>query len=1199
MTRTNRFFCATAVAALTLAISSFYVRAADPSGREGHHEVPNDPYVPVARESQPTSPGARVSRDGYVSVQVNVNALGLNIIGDAANEPSMAVDPTNGFRMAIGWRQFDTVSSDFRQAGWGYTADGGRTWTFPGKIDAGVFRSDPVVDSDAGGNFYYNSLTADASLTDFWCNVYKSTDGGASWDNGVYAYGGDKQWQEIDRTNGIGRGNIYAFWTRFFTCTGCNGHFTRSYDGGATFLDAIEIPGQPQWGVPSVGPGGELYIAGNGFVVTKSSTIQDPLLAPAWDFTTTMSLGGSIASSGGPNPGGLLGQTWIATDHSGGPTHGNVYMLCSVSPNASADPLDVHFARSTNGGQNWSAPVRVNDDPAGTNAYQWFGTMSVAPNGRIDVVWLDTRADPGGYDSELYYSSSTDAGVTWAANVALSPAFDPHIGWPQQNKMGDYFDMTSDNLGADLAYAATFNGEQDVYYIRIGDRCTDAGTVSLTSPKYGCQSTAEIEVLDCGLNADDGAVEQVIVDIDSDSETGVEQVTLTETAVGSAWFTGSIPVATVDSAGTLLVAEGDTITVTYTDADDGAGQTNVPVTATATVDCTSPVISFVQTSNIEAFSASVTFDTNELTNAAVHYGSTCAGTNLTAVTGSFSTSHSVGLSGLSEDSDYYYIAEATDEAGNVATDDNGGACYTFTTPDVPSYFTELYTADNDLDFTSLTFTPNGSQDFYAGCAEAITALSTDPNDGTVLSPSDDNSILVNLTDGQTVSLYGTAYSSFYFGSNGYITFTQGDSDWDETIAEHFAMPRISVLYDDWSPQISGLTTWQQLADRVVVSYVNVPEYSTSNSSTFQVEMYFSGEIVLSYLNVDATDGLAGLSAGGGTPPGFVEIDLSNMGPCLIDCNGNGIPDDQDILNCAGDLACADCNLNGRPDGCDIDDGYIADCQPNDIPDDCETDADRDGVPNDCDVCPGGDDNIDSNHDGVPDDCEVRTPLPAGAPHNILKNRYISIDPRGAGAFNIGKNFDIRITLSSTLVNGVTAVGSSWWADAPDINCISIVGPTRPATAPNWDACPVLHLSGCPIIPTSTYDIVAVTGGTVASDPPLVAQTQARPTGSKWFGDCVGQFDPVADAWTPPNGVVAVDDAVAAIKTFQNPSLVGPGCGTPPCNATHVSVTDIHPAGFPLQPWGTPNNQVDINDVFTIILGFQGIEFPGPAIENCP
>ncbi len=47
----------------------------------------------------------RVSQlDAFASIQVNVTANGLNITGDAANEPSICVDPTNGSKMAIGWR---------------------------------------------------------------------------------------------------------------------------------------------------------------------------------------------------------------------------------------------------------------------------------------------------------------------------------------------------------------------------------------------------------------------------------------------------------------------------------------------------------------------------------------------------------------------------------------------------------------------------------------------------------------------------------------------------------------------------------------------------------------------------------------------------------------------------------------------------------------------------------------------------------------------------------------------------------------------------------------------------------------------------------------------------------------------------------------------------------------------------------------
>jgi hypothetical protein len=141
--------------------------------------------------------------------------------------------------------------------------------------------------------------------------------------------------------------------------------------------------------------------------------------------------------------------------------------MASVARNSNSDPADVMFAKSTDGGVIWSDPIKINTD-IGTSRYQWFGTMSVASNGRIDIVWLDTRDAPAGsYNSSLYYCYSEDQGTTWSINKRLSGAFDPHVGWPQQEKMGDYYDMDSDAGGAHLAWANTLNGEQDVYYTHI------------------------------------------------------------------------------------------------------------------------------------------------------------------------------------------------------------------------------------------------------------------------------------------------------------------------------------------------------------------------------------------------------------------------------------------------------------------------------------------------------------------------------------------------------------------------------------------------------------------------------------------------------------------------------------------------------------------------------------------------------------
>ena len=94
------------------------------------------------------------------------------------------------------------------------------------------------------------------------------------------------------------------------------------------------------------------------------------------------------------------------------------------------------FVRSTDGGLTFSAPHRINDDRPIPTKWHWFGTFSVAPNGRLDAVWYDSRNAANNTDSQLFYSFSTDAGVTWSPNVAVSNSFNPYgrVSEPKQDR---------------------------------------------------------------------------------------------------------------------------------------------------------------------------------------------------------------------------------------------------------------------------------------------------------------------------------------------------------------------------------------------------------------------------------------------------------------------------------------------------------------------------------------------------------------------------------------------------------------------------------------------------------------------------------------------------------------------------------------------------------------------------------------------
>jgi hypothetical protein len=448
----------------------------------------NPPAPPRKIETSPQM----ISQFGsFTSFQVNVDANGNNILGDAANECSISVDPTNGSKMTITWRQFNSVASNFRQAGWGFTTNAGTTWTFPGVLENNVFRSDPVTNSDEIGQFFYLSLQSTQNLSFFCDDLWRSTNGGQSWtllsgERG--GGGGDKEWFTIDKTNGPGHGFQYQS-DDGINCSGGGVEFQRSTNGGVTWQAPIVVPGGTDLGTLDVDTNGNLFIGGQGssnFNCVRSSNAQFGSQTPTFDRVTSVNMGGFLGS-GGINPDGLDGQCFLAIDRSGTATNNNIYMLASVVPSGRST-TDVMFVRSTDGGQTFSAPRRINDDAVNPSKWHWFGTLSVAPNGRIDSVWYDTRNAVNNTDSQLFYSWSTDGGVTWAPNVAVSDSFNPFEGYPNQSKIGDYITVISDNTGGNVAYSATFNfnassgqHEEDVYYVRVAPTTSALNLISAAS----------------------------------------------------------------------------------------------------------------------------------------------------------------------------------------------------------------------------------------------------------------------------------------------------------------------------------------------------------------------------------------------------------------------------------------------------------------------------------------------------------------------------------------------------------------------------------------------------------------------------------------------------------------------------------------------------------------------------------------------
>jgi hypothetical protein len=353
-------------------------------------------------------------------------------------------------------------------------------------------------------------------------------------------------------------------------------------------MTPISIPNSADLGTLDVDTNGNLFIGGEGefnnqFYCIRSSNAQNGNVIPTFDQVTAVNMGGVLAG-GGINPAGLDGQLFLAIDHSGTGTNNNIYMLASVQPTGFNNGTDVMFARSTDGGQTFSAPHRINDDPINHNKWHWFGTLSVAPNGRIDSVWLDTRNAANNTDSQLFYSYSVDGGVTWSPNVAVSNSFNPFEGYPNQSKIGDYITIVSDATGGNVAYSATFNfnpntnqHEEDVYYVRVAPGAPVAQS-AFSRKTHGGAGTFDVPLPltgNVGVECRSGGTTndyQMIINFATSVTVGGASVTSGTGSVSSFSVSGSQ--VTVNLTGVTNVQR---ITVTLMNVNDGTHMGDVPV----------------------------------------------------------------------------------------------------------------------------------------------------------------------------------------------------------------------------------------------------------------------------------------------------------------------------------------------------------------------------------------------------------------------------------------------------------------------------------------------------------------------------------------------------------------------------------------------------------------------------------------------
>ncbi|MGH7149424.1 MAG: hypothetical protein ACREIU_01935, partial [Planctomycetota bacterium] len=424
---------------------------------------------------------------------------GSPLLSAAQNEPFVAVDPTDCFRMVASFNDYST--GDVR-SGFSRSQDGGITW-FGGLLlePTHMAQGNSSVGADRNGNFYLSMLSFNRDLATgqvaagIGSGIYVgfSPDGGATW-AGPFLVGPDiptsfedKPLVAVDTTGGPYDGIAHVAWARFLDTDGVPATFEQSRIwyrpvlAGAPFLPPpvqISDPFGPSGGgpCPAVGPGGQVYCA------WKSGAL----------FYLDQSLDGGLTWGADspifpivplPNPlypgFAAISYPTLLADAGSGPYSGRLYVVWA---DYGAGDADVLCRRSSNGGLTWSAPVRVNDDPIGNGKDQFLPWAAVGPDGTLHVMFLDRRDDPANHDFRAYYARSANGGFSFGANLSLAGASSSPLPNFGGTFLGDYNGIAAAGHGAFPAWVDTGAGSQDVFATGVhgggGYLSPDTGSLS-------------------------------------------------------------------------------------------------------------------------------------------------------------------------------------------------------------------------------------------------------------------------------------------------------------------------------------------------------------------------------------------------------------------------------------------------------------------------------------------------------------------------------------------------------------------------------------------------------------------------------------------------------------------------------------------------------------------------------------------------
>jgi hypothetical protein len=409
----------------------------------------------------------------FLALQMAAYGQFQNVLISTLNDPeevTIAINPKNTSQIVAG----SNINNMY------YSSNGGASWV-SNTITCNAYNvwGDPVVIWDTAQACYYFHLsnpTPSITPGGTWIDrivCQQSTDFGhnyttctATGKNG--SKGQDKQWVVVNPLNN----EIHVTWTQFDNYGSSAPAdssiilYSKSTNSGASWStpkrisfyagDCIDSDNTVEGAVPAVGPNGELYVgwAGKkGLLFQKSLDGGNTWLAQEKVIT-------SIPGGWDYNVNGLFrcnGLPFTFCDLSNGPNKGTIYINWSDQRNGVNDG-DVWLVKSTDGGNTWTNPFRVNNDVPGKQQFMSAMTVDQA-TGFIYIVFYDRRNFASGSGTDVYLATSTNGGNSFTNYKVNASSF-----FPTTNVFfGDYIGISAHNNIVRPIWTQMTNQQLSVY----------------------------------------------------------------------------------------------------------------------------------------------------------------------------------------------------------------------------------------------------------------------------------------------------------------------------------------------------------------------------------------------------------------------------------------------------------------------------------------------------------------------------------------------------------------------------------------------------------------------------------------------------------------------------------------------------------------------------------------------------------------